>query len=167
MNTKEKIVVMQAYEDGKQIQQCYTGYEDWRDVEEAHWNWVLCDYRIKQELKPVDLSVLIKSGVDCEFWDSGQEFHVIGKMIEVETDTTYKYVDVDSTNYMHCRPRMNHIHAIALAEYEETIPVVVRDLEKAGFKFNYKVVNWTDRILLIEFTGLADGYCWPWEVSDE
>lgn len=58
MTTKEKIVVMQAYEDGKKIQWLIKGeYEDnWKDISpsrEPIWNWPECDYRIKPEPKYV------------------------------------------------------------------------------------------------------------------
>lgn len=56
MTTKEKIEVMQAYEDGKQIE-CRQiiakaiGDVEWEDSKEPTWDWVMFDYRIKHEPK--------------------------------------------------------------------------------------------------------------------
>ena len=50
MTTKEKIEVMQAFIDGKQIQQglCYIGDIEWEDVySEPIWRWDYYEYRIK------------------------------------------------------------------------------------------------------------------------
>lgn len=49
--TKEKIEVMQAYVDGKQIQ-VWLSTTGWTDiVREPCWEWSDCDYRIKPEPK--------------------------------------------------------------------------------------------------------------------
>lgn len=49
MTTKEKIEVMQAFEDGKKIQ-CLSKFADhWIDCYSPLWNWYICDYRIKPE----------------------------------------------------------------------------------------------------------------------
>lgn len=50
ITTKEMIAVMQAYENGKQIQGrfwCKTGH--WIDIPVPGWNWGLFEYRIKPE----------------------------------------------------------------------------------------------------------------------
>lgn len=49
MNTKEKIKIMQAFEDGKTIEIYERIYARWSDlsVEEPYWNWGASDYRIK------------------------------------------------------------------------------------------------------------------------
>lgn len=61
MTTQEKIEVMQAYEEGKQIQArllyetigmtgCYDVIK-WEDVQTPTWNWDAWEYRIKPEPK--------------------------------------------------------------------------------------------------------------------
>lgn len=53
MTTAEKIAVMQAYLDGKQIQ--FNNNNEWKDWTiplEPTWNWVDYDFRIKPEEKP-------------------------------------------------------------------------------------------------------------------
>lgn len=49
MTTKEKIAVMQAYEDGKTIQ--FYSYGEWEDIDVPAWNWASVDYRVKPESK--------------------------------------------------------------------------------------------------------------------
>ena len=54
MTTKEKIVVMQAYVDGKQIQYRSKIEETWVNVRKdfgLSWDWITFDYRIKPEPK--------------------------------------------------------------------------------------------------------------------
>lgn len=47
-STSEMIKVMQAYVSGKPIEMNPQG-EGWRKCDCPVWNWVLCDYRVKQE----------------------------------------------------------------------------------------------------------------------
>lgn len=52
MTTKEKIAVMQACVDGKQIQIIYYDddkWVDWHSETDPVWNWGRCEYRIKPE----------------------------------------------------------------------------------------------------------------------
>ena len=51
-STKEKIAIMQAYEDGKKIQGRDPETEDWFDwtgKNEPSWDWRSGDYRVKPE----------------------------------------------------------------------------------------------------------------------
>ena len=45
--TKEKIEVMQAYLDGKQIQHRTSIHSKWENVSEPSWHWYENEYRIK------------------------------------------------------------------------------------------------------------------------
>lgn len=50
MNTKEKIAVMQAWVDGKDIQCRPNGLNLWDEVDaEPRWDWTRCEWRIKPE----------------------------------------------------------------------------------------------------------------------
>lgn len=55
MTTKEKIAVMQAWEDGKIIQVANQNQSDWTDMDNnivnPMWNWQIMKYRIKPEPK--------------------------------------------------------------------------------------------------------------------
>ena len=49
-DTQEKIKIMQAFVDGKQIEVCFE-WEDtpeWQDTIDPQWNWLDFDYRIKE-----------------------------------------------------------------------------------------------------------------------
>jgi hypothetical protein len=72
MDTKDKIKVMQAYENGKKIQLKNESidWSDWTRSKEPDWNWGLVDYRIKptptyRPYKPEELKALV--GKQIEF----------------------------------------------------------------------------------------------------
>lgn len=67
--TKEKIAIMQAYEDGKKIEICGKTEKVWHNAISPDWNWAACDYRIKQEPEYVPFTF-----EDAE--------HLIGKVIK-------------------------------------------------------------------------------------
>lgn len=72
--TKEKIAVMQAYEDGKKIEICGKTEKVWHNAISPDWNWAACDYRIKQEPEYVpftfeDAVFLIGKIVRCKLQD--------------------------------------------------------------------------------------------------
>lgn len=84
MNTREMIAVMQAYEDGKQIEAKLLSDPDWYSVEKPLWDWDSFVYRIKTTKKVVDLSVLIDSGIANN--------SKISIMIESEIDGSLSWV---------------------------------------------------------------------------
>lgn len=49
--TKEKIAVMQAFEDGKKIEYATLSCNDWEFNDSPKWDWFRCDYRIAAEPK--------------------------------------------------------------------------------------------------------------------
>ena len=51
ITTKEKIKVMQAFEDGKKIEGKPKGKDDWTICDYPSWNWQSCEFRIKKEPK--------------------------------------------------------------------------------------------------------------------
>jgi len=58
MNTKEKIAVMQAFEDGKEIFErplCHGG--EWKSCEYPTWNWVSREYMAKEEPREIWVNV--------------------------------------------------------------------------------------------------------------
>ena len=69
-----------------------------------HEGW---EYRRKQQLKPVDLSVLIDSGIDCVGGGG-----TIGKLTAIhghsDGNVCYEFDGVLNTDQ--CRPRMSHWH---------------------------------------------------------
>lgn len=53
MSTAEKIKVMQAYLEGKQLQVRYHGHPTWGDHADPEplWDWRIYDYRIKPSVR--------------------------------------------------------------------------------------------------------------------
>lgn len=49
MTTKEKIAIMQAFEDGKEIEYRDNTKNDWLDAKSPLWDWIDYDYRIKPQ----------------------------------------------------------------------------------------------------------------------
>ena len=52
MTTKEKIAVMQAFDEGKPIEFKTVSQDDtyWRIIENPKWDWLSWDYRVKPQL---------------------------------------------------------------------------------------------------------------------
>jgi hypothetical protein len=65
-------------------------------------------WRIKPSEKVIDLSVLIESGIDCEFSLDGETWCVDILAIVLNNG---RYSGVEYSEWNYCRPRMNHIHA--------------------------------------------------------
>ena len=85
--TAEKIQVMQAYQEGKQIEFRYMhvfGYPEWRICNcEPDWDWLTCDYRVKPEpsYEPYSgarlaLEDMIKHHFECVDKNSGEHYKV-------------------------------------------------------------------------------------------
>ena len=57
--TQRKMKVMQAFEDGKQIQMkgCLEGEQDWVDCMYPLWHWGTLDYRVKPERRALSINV--------------------------------------------------------------------------------------------------------------
>lgn len=72
--TKEKIAIMQAFEDGKKIELYSKTDNVWYSATSPDWNWAICDYRIKPEHEYVpftfeDAEFLIGKTVRCKSHD--------------------------------------------------------------------------------------------------
>ena len=59
MNTEDKIKVMQAYVDGKDIEWVTKGSDNWTLACDV-WNWIEFFYRIKPEVKEMTVSEIEK-----------------------------------------------------------------------------------------------------------
>jgi hypothetical protein len=51
--TRERIEVMQAFVDGKEIQVRERGVDEWESVSGPSWNWYSNEYRIKPEPREI------------------------------------------------------------------------------------------------------------------
>tara|TARA_R110000868_G_scaffold403510_1_gene680846 strand:- start:1963 stop:2475 length:513 start_codon:yes stop_codon:yes gene_type:complete len=134
--------------------------------------------RYKPTKKVVDLSVLIESGIDCEFKDScDKKWHVSKADKGLYQESIYGTKSGDY--FEQCRPRMNHIHAWQGGEcpLPEGFMVKVWYRNTLLTQFNDRLatsIRWchdgdVDDIIAFEVLGLADGYVMPYdkEVSQD
>jgi hypothetical protein len=118
-----------------------------------------CIDRSKPTKKVIDLSALIDS-IDCEFSDDGDVWATSQLSCLICSGA---YVDRTKHAWKYCKPRMNHIHAIAVDSLKEAGIIRVK-LSKAGFVFSFDILNYiSGYVLLIWGFGVADGYVMPWE----
>ena len=147
-----------------------------------------CLWRIKPTQKVIDLSVLIESGIDCEFKDKGAKNWHVGKACKgLYQESLY---GTESGEYFEqCQPRMNHVHAWPEGECPLPEGFEVKVWWRSGEEsvMNVESVNWNhvDRrprhicegmsvsnsggadIIAFEVLGLADDYVMPWEQDNE
>lgn len=157
-----------------------TATNDWEDID-CHPVWgPTTNYRRKLTKKPVDLSVLIKSGIDCEFVYSNATNHrdrlIIEKLTEITSnDYATRYVNSNEKAHLYCKPRMNHWHYWDGGDcpLPEGIKVSVKTLRCAAYDGDCLSFSWGRKIRAVDgniiafkVLGLADGYCWPWEVEE-
>ena len=88
--TKEKIKIMQAFLDGKEVQLMKYDRPEWALVRCPEWDWVNFNYRLKPEKKIIDLSKMVGSDILCEFSNSGNQWS-INKLTEIDEDQGYYY----------------------------------------------------------------------------
>ena len=69
----EMIAVMQAYEDGKEIEYYSEVCSEWKKATTPAWNWYTTDYRVKPEPEYIPFTF-----EDAEF--------LIGKVVKHKTD---------------------------------------------------------------------------------
>lgn len=165
--------------DGGLVEFSYTGTqrEESHPESSPHMGSYVEQWRIKPK-KPVDLSVLIDSSIDCEFWDDAdQKFPVIGKLTELGNPCiSYKYVDVDGMDYKYCRPRMNHVHAwqggecplpdgLRVKVFYQNPHIEPAIYEVGSYNLTWHWYGTESDIIAFEVVGLVDGYCWPWEME--
>lgn len=98
MSTAEKIKVMQAYLEGKQLQvkfQNQTSWQNHADVE-PFWEWGVYDYRIKPSSR---FKVFVS--IDGANWLPGGHFHLkddadqFGKLLLKKIGYPWKYYKIE------------------------------------------------------------------------
>ena len=111
----------------------------------------------KNKQKVVNLDWLVRSGIDCEFMDGGDRW-LIDKLFEITVDNQFAST---SLSWGKCRPRMNHEHVLNHWQIE-----LIPDC----FLFRKFDVNCENHAIgygescIVEFTGLKDGYIYPYEI---
>ena len=153
-------------QDIKEHYDNYMGY-----MSECHGNnpqtfpeWL--DELYKPTKKVIDLSVLIESGIDCEFSDH-TNFHLVLKrsLIEARETGTGRFRCELRDLWKYCRPRMNHKHAWLHNNCPIEGFVVRAWFDKEDFTTvdtSFNIINWNN-VIWVEFLELEDGYVMPWE----
>ena len=131
------------------------------------------DWRIKPAKKVIDLSVLVKSDIDCEFRDDISERTNIGNLLGITNADLdmYPYTTGNSADkhYGQCQPRMKHKHPWL----HNNCPIegfVVRAWDaKEDFLTVHTSSNNIDwsKIMYVEFLEIEHGYVMPWEQVNE
>tara|TARA_R110000868_G_scaffold284591_1_gene545051 strand:- start:298 stop:831 length:534 start_codon:yes stop_codon:yes gene_type:complete len=128
------------------------------------------NWRIKPTKKVIDLSVLIESGIDCEFYDEldfDEEELRIGFLTSIDCSGHPYSLGCDV--YSFCQPRMNHIHAWQGGECPIEGFVARAWYDKEDFltvHTSFNSIDWS-KIMYVEFLEVEHGYVMPWEVSDD
>jgi len=116
------------------------------------------------ELKKIDMSVCIESGIDCEFTDNERFYNsTISKL------TKSNIIYWTEKNKKQCRPRMNHIHASPTGWDKCPIPkgfnikiywVTSQYMPLACEEFStyYEMERSWSNIVMFEVTGIAEGW---------
>ena len=130
-----------------------------------------CLWRIKPTQKVIDLSVLIESGIDCEFKDKGAKNWHVGKACKgLYQESLYGTESGDF--FEQCQPRMNHKHAWLGGECPLPEGFEVKVWFRSGGHTvvttrsgNYWGIN--GDTMCFEVLGVADGYVMPWEQDND
>ena len=131
-------------------------------------------WRIKPAKKVIDLSVLIESGIDCEFKDScGKKWHVSKAYEGLYQESLYGTKSGDY--FEQCQPRMNHKHAwqgdecplpegfiVRLTKWSVHVPHISH-IELTTKQWISSKANEHTTVQAFEVLGVADGYVMPWE----
>lgn len=138
--------------------------------------------RIKPELKPIDLSVLIDSGIDCEFSNPapyiGRTIGVLKTINPIQVGDRIYLGNVSGSgglnDYARCKPRMNHWHAWPGGECPLPegflVEILMRDGTGRGIQEHPNNLYWSHDngkpdIIAFKVIGTADTHCMPWEVE--
>lgn len=175
------IEFLQAFADGKTVE-CVPSLGDpvscnTEDEVARAWLDPGVGVRIKPELIPVDLSVILGIGIDCEFSNGNGKWN-ISLLADIVTDvtcTTLGYVPSSSRGQVFgkCRPRMDHWHSWQGGECPLpdglVFELILRD-GTFGPGGPASTLTWehhdesTD-IIAFRIVGLSDGFFWPWDAS--
>jgi hypothetical protein len=184
MNRQEKLKWLGEFylsiAAGGQVQCQYGG--GWMDIAQIpnldsppeNWRIKPALKAVDLELTPVDLSSLLDSRILCEFnhGDSASKTGYLDRIVGWAANP-YRN-DCNGVKYRQCQPLPSpHIHYWKGGECPVPKGVKVKLHLRDGTRFirsMVRVTPWThceggSDIIGIEFIGLFDGYCWPWEVN--
>ena len=100
MTTQEKVKIMQAFIEGKQIEIAYKGEDNWfnLDVTEPAWDWSLRTYRIKPEPPKPKLRPYANAE---EFLQAMKEHGPMLYRRDVAEYSTVAYCDDSTVSYLY------------------------------------------------------------------
>jgi hypothetical protein len=109
------------------------------------------------KLVPVDMSALVGSGINCEFWDLKGVY--VGQLVGITDAPEYRYRSLDDF-WARCQPPGYWFSAMN----SKDVNALIIKLRNAGFDVERTHIGGPT----VEFriTGLADDRCWPWEQGE-
>tara|TARA_B110000238_G_scaffold198694_1_gene243977 strand:+ start:1031 stop:1516 length:486 start_codon:yes stop_codon:yes gene_type:complete len=130
-----------------------------------------CRERFEPAKKVIDLSVLIESGIDCEFKDDFSSHITIGTLLRITDCPSYPYETDNSKDEVHeeCQPRMNHIHAWKSGACPIEGFVVRAWFDTEDFTTvdtSSNIINWS-KVMYVQFLEVEDGYVMPYDKESE
>jgi len=152
----------QAIVDGKRIEAIVR--DGWGDVDYREAFVIASNttnhLRIKPELTPVDLSVLVDSGIDCVFTGGqiGKLYSVVGENYNMLIGGCQKYMA-----FSRCTPRLNSWHAGG--NMTDSCDRMAERLVTAGFNVLLGVADCSNSLRINSDLPLINGFCMPWEME--
>lgn len=120
---------------------------------------------IAPPLTPVDMSVFIDSGIDCELHDVDDEEPYISPLTSCPTPSaTSSYRDIRDVGWRYCRPRQKYWHSLRNCERRSGWVVGSTDAVHAFRDAGFVVAQSSDGQHL-QFDGVLEGRCYPWEAK--
>jgi hypothetical protein len=162
--------IVQAYADGEDVR--VRGRD--HILQNPDFKLGYLSYEIVPKPKSIDLSVLMASGIDCEFsFKCNPEQKRIGKMTDISPARPDSYKKDNDVFYHYCRPRMNHIHFWGGGECPLPDGLEVELTFRDGSELQRclsVVADWDHKfegkdIVGFEVIGLEEGYCWPYDLE--
>lgn len=159
----------------------------WQHDEDALGDWIDMDgnangphlhsdlnrYRKKPTKTPIDLGVLIESGIDCEFSDSGGFTSCVINPLHKIHESRYT-IKATNITFSYCRPRFNHWHAwrggkCPLPKGFEVNCQLRGDITASNAAHDspcWVHTNSPSDIIAFKILKVADDHCMPWEINE-
>ena len=137
-----------------------------RSIQFDKW-WAERNKPVKKKI--IDLQPLIASGIDCEFGDYGEKWH-IGSLVCIHNSfrsNCHFEAGLHDIRWEKCRPRMNHkMCHDGSKPIEGFIVKAYFDRTTAGpCSTTEKNLHWP-HVKAIEYLDVEDGYAYPWEQAE-
>jgi hypothetical protein len=126
-----------------------------------------------EQLKVIDMSALIKSGIDCQFHSGKFISRLIGYMRGVNETQYQAACGTGIINYLDCVPRMNHKHVLNDRECPLPEGFIVKVWYREGHApitghcvdMSWGIWHHLPGFVVFEVVGVVDGYVLPFEVK--